>query len=137
MPTYTYNGQATYVNQSYYNLHVEPGESFTTSYLLPANWTDFTLTDADTPPAITPHTETVAVPSTVDVAGYAKITLVNTVPGSVAGIKLGNTTQTDVLELNDTEPMTLEISYPVNIDEIYLTVVSGVPSVDITFEFGI
>lgn len=134
MPTYTYNGTVTFINNDY-NVRANPGDSITTTTFLPDTWTDFTLTDG-TGAANVPKSETIALSTNVDTPTdvtnyeYITITFVGTPTTEVIEVRTGDTNQDDAVLLT-VDQQSIEL-YIKEINNVILTATTGTPSVLVT-----
>lgn len=140
MPTYTYTGKVTFVNSDY-GIRADEGDEIESEFFLPTSWTDFTLTDANDPVAITPksvtYTLTQGVPQTISIRGYSSLSFVLVAPGtSVVTIKFFNSGQTSFVTLNSDNPtFSTTINSYVASDNMIVEATTGNPKVIVNFKF--
>lgn len=136
MPTYTYNGERTFISDAY-GVRVEPGDSCTTRFFLPEAWSDFQLTDANSPEAITPHTKlfTISAPTEISLIGYGYVSIINTVPGTAASVRFGSTEQ-DIFLMLDDRRSDFEMRIADNVSTMYIANATGTPVLNILFSPG-
>lgn len=79
MPTYRYDGEIPFISIDY-NIIAHPGDTITTSHILPQSWSDFTLLDASDVNALTPSTMPVTLPIganiVIPVEGYDNVSVI-------------------------------------------------------------
>ena len=129
MPTYRYDGNVTFINNEY-KIIANNGDTILTDWVLPSNWTDFTLLDINVPDPVLPYSDDLTISNTtiISMDKYYKMSILLKNPdSSILRINVGDISSKSIILDNNLSSYTIEkkTGYSHIFKTIYLTSASG------------